>query len=118
MGFWSSLKRIFGSGCEDDIELERLRTKHGINATAETKDTAPKSTDPGSPDFDPWEDIRNYRMDLFMGKWAMGKIRSSRDRDEKIKQEIEDIRKKRAEKEAAKAIKAAKAKVKDNGDRD
>jgi len=97
MGFWASFKRIFSSGGEDEAELQQLRAKHGI-------DTAPKKeimkeikNEPGSKEYDVWEDLNNYRSVFWMGSWATKKFKFRPIGEEKVKKQLEALEKKREE---------------------
>jgi hypothetical protein len=97
MSFWSALKKIFSLSGQDDAELERLRAKHGINP--DRKDTGGREikNEPGMDEYDPWEEIRNIRMNFFLGNWVTRKFRPIG--EEKLKKQLEALAKKREEEE-------------------
>jgi hypothetical protein len=102
MGFWSTIKGIFSLSGKDEAELQRLREKHGVNVEAKDKILDEASNDPDSPEYDPWEEIRNMRMNLFLGRWVTHKIKYRPISEEKVKKQLEDLAKKREEKERKK----------------
>jgi len=97
MGFWASLKKIFSLRGEDEAELEKLRAKHGIEATSKEVILREAKNEPGSKDYDVWEDIRNYRSTFFLGSWATRKFKFRPIGEEKLKRDLEKLEKKREE---------------------
>jgi hypothetical protein len=102
MGFWSSLKQIFSLSGEDDTELKRLREKHGTSLHEKEKYLHEDKNDPGTPDYDPWEEIKNIRMNFFFGSWVTRKVKFRPVGEEKVKKQLEELAKKREEEEAKK----------------
>ena len=102
MGFWSSIKKIFSLRGEDEAELERLREKHGIKIAPREAILKEIKNEPGSKDYDVWEDIRNYRSTFWMGSWATKKFKFRPIGEEKVKKQLEELEKKREEEERRK----------------
>jgi len=102
MGFWTSVKKIFSLSGEDDVELEKLREKHGINTAPKEVVLKEIKNEPGSKDYDVWEDIRNYRSTFWMGSWATKKFKFRPVGEEKLKKDLEKIEKEREEEERRK----------------
>ena len=103
MGFWSSIKKIFSLKGEDEAELERLREKHGIKTAPKEATLKEIKNEPGSKDYDVWEDIRNYRSTFWMGSWATKKFKFRPIGEEKLKRDLEKLEKEREEKEGRKS---------------
>jgi hypothetical protein len=104
MGFWSTIKSIFSLSGKDDTELARLREKHGINVGTAEKEKILREVknEPDSPDYDPWEEIRNMRMYFFFGRWITRKVKFRPIGEEKVKKQLEELAKKREEEEKKK----------------
>jgi hypothetical protein len=102
MSFWSALKKIFSLSGEDEAELEELRAKHGIDTKSQEEILHEIKNDPRSPDYDPWEEIRNVRTNFYFGSWLTKKYRFHPIGEEKLKRDLERLAKKREEKEAKK----------------
>jgi hypothetical protein len=102
MGFWSSLKQIFSLSEEEDAELKRLREKHGTSLHEKESYLREDKNEPSSPDYDPWEEIRNMRMNFFLGSWVTRKIKFRPVGEEKVKKQLAELQKKREEEEAKK----------------
>ena len=103
MGFWSSIKKIFSLKGEDEAELERRREKHGIKTAPREAVLKEIKNEPGSKDYDVWEDIRNYRSTFFLGSWATRKFKFRPIGEEKLKRDLEELEKEREEKEGRKS---------------
>jgi hypothetical protein len=99
MGFWSFMKQVFSVGSRDEAELQQYREKHGINVDEKGTTEREIKNKPGMENYDPWEDIRNIRMNFFFGSWATRKFRPIG--EDKLKKQLEELEKKRQE-EAAK----------------
>jgi hypothetical protein len=95
MGFWSFVKQVFGVGNREDIELRQFREKHGINVNEKETGEQEIKNKPGAENYDPWEDIRNIRMNFFFGSWATRKFRPIG--EDKLKKQLEELEKKRQE---------------------
>jgi len=104
MGFWSTLKSIFSLSGKEDAELARLREKHGINMDKAEKEKILREikNEPDSPDYDPWEEIRNMRAYFFFGRWITRKVKFRPIGEEKVKKQLEELAKKREEEEEEK----------------
>lgn len=107
MSFRLFLKQVFSLNPQEDPELQKLREKHGIVTDEKDKDkdidpAAPVAhkNKPGDPDYDVWEDIRNYRTYFFFGSWATRKFRPVG--EDKLKKDLEKLEKKRQEEEERK----------------
>lgn len=104
MGFFSFLKKFFGSGDEKmEAELDAARARHGIKLTEKEKAAADKPTTEDeriAEDYDVWEDLKTFRSSFFIGGWLAGKLHTGD--DEKVKKKLEELEKKRKEKEAGK----------------
>jgi hypothetical protein len=98
MGFRSFMKRIFSLSGRDEAELERLRAKHGINVDAKDTTTSREiKNQPGTQEYDVWEDLRNWRTYFYLGSWVTRKFRPIG--EERVKRELADLEKKREEEE-------------------
>jgi len=104
MSFWSALKKIFSLSGEDEAELQRLREKHGIDAESKSKDEVLREikNEPGTREYDPWEEIRNVRTNFYFGSWLTKKYRFRPVGEEKLKRDLERLAKKREEEEKRK----------------
>jgi hypothetical protein len=100
MSFWSALKKIFSLSGEDETELQKLREKHGIDAKSKEDILREHKNEPGSPDYDPWEEIRNIRTNFYFGSWLTRKFRPIG--EDKLKRDLEKLAKKREEEERRK----------------
>jgi hypothetical protein len=95
MGFWSFMRKVFSVSGRDDAELRQYREKHGINVDENEPEKGEVENKPGKETYDPWEDIRNVRMNFFFGSWATRKFRPIG--EEKLKKQLEELEKKRQE---------------------
>jgi hypothetical protein len=100
MSFWSALKKIFSLSGDDEAELKELREKHGIDVKTKEDILREHKNEPGTPDYDPWEEIRNIRTYFFFGRWATRKFRPIG--EDKLKRDLERLAKKREEEEKRK----------------
>ena len=91
MGFFDFFKQLFTSD-DDDEELKAARERHGISAYQ-----TPEEKKEEQETYDPWEDVRNARMNFLMGSWASRKFRVVG--EDKVKKELEELERKRMEKE-------------------
>jgi hypothetical protein len=95
MGFWSFVKQVFSVDSRDDAELRQYREKHGIDTEEKSHKEREIKNRPGTEAYDPWEDIRNIRMNFFFGSWATRKFRPIG--EDKLKKQLEELEKKREE---------------------
>jgi hypothetical protein len=102
MSFWSALRKIFSLSGEDEAGLKELREKHGIDAQTKEEILREHKNEPGSPDYDPWDDIRNMRANFFLGSWVTRKFKFHPIGEEKLKRDLDKIAKKREEEEKRK----------------
>jgi hypothetical protein len=100
MSFWSGLRKIFSLSGEDEVELKELREKHGIDLKSKEDILREHKNEPGTPDYDPWEEIRNVRTNFFFGSWVTRKFRPIG--EDKLKRDLERLAKKREEEEKQK----------------
>ena len=100
MGFWSSVKKIFSLSGEDDAELSKQREKHGISTAPKEVILKEVKNEPGSKEYDVWEDLRNYRTAFWMGSWATRKFKFRPIGEEKVKKQLEELEKKREEEDS------------------
>jgi hypothetical protein len=102
MGFWSWLKKIFSLSGEDEAELEKLRAKHGIDTASKEEILREIKNEPGTSDYDVWEDVGNFRTNFFFGSWVTRKWKYRPIGEEKVKRDLEKLAKKREEEERRK----------------
>lgn len=88
MGFFDFFKKLF-SDDEEDAELRAARERHGIKV----EDGKGKKAAPEHEPFDPWEEIKEMRSSMWVGRWATRKFRIVG--EEKVKKELEELAKKR-----------------------
>ena len=93
MGFFDFVKKIFSGDDSDDAELRAARARHGITVDAR----ADKEEDDEKEVYDPWDEVRNSRMNFLLGSWASRKFRIVG--EEKVKAQLEALEKKREEEE-------------------
>jgi hypothetical protein len=101
MGFLNFLKTVFSPTTpEEEDEFRKLRAKHGITTEEEeaVKKQAGEYNQPGDPDYDVWEDLRNYRLNFFLGSWVTRKFRPIG--EDKLKKRLDELEKRRQEEEA------------------
>ena len=98
MGFLSFIKKLFAGESADEAALDAARARHGINIDSKQKVEMNKPTTEAerfARDYDAWEDIRNYRSNFFLGRWATRKFRPVG--EDKVKKQLADLEKKREE---------------------
>jgi colicin import membrane protein len=113
MGFWS---RLFGKGKEPiSDEVKQARERLGITIDEEEekeerKRELAKDRKTGwefeSEDYDPWDELKNVRMNFWIGGWAAKRLHW-RPNNDKLREELEEVARKREEKEAKQWEKAA-----------
>jgi hypothetical protein len=99
MGLLSFLKKVFGGEDEDEAELDAARARHGIIVDKKEMDKARTEEERFGEDYDVWEDLKNFRINFFMGSWASKKFRPVG--EDKVRKQLEELEKKRAAEEAA-----------------
>jgi hypothetical protein len=93
MGFKDFLKKIASGDDElNDAELRAARAKHGVRI--DTPEEQKKMEKEDSEPYDPWEEVRNARMNFFLGGWASRKFRIVG--EDKVKAELSALEKKRS----------------------
>ena len=97
MGFFDFIKKIFSGADDDDAELRAARARHGITVD-ERPDKEEEEAEREA--YDPWEEVRNARTNFLMGSWASRKFRIVG--EEKVKEQLEALEKKREEEEGKK----------------
>ncbi|MGD0779358.1 MAG: hypothetical protein ABR954_01060 [Dehalococcoidales bacterium] len=96
MGFFSLIKKIFAGESADEEELDAARKRHGIVLTQGEKAEANKSTTEAerfAEEYDVWEDLKNYRWNFFVGRWAARKFHPIG--EDKVKRDLERLERKR-----------------------
>ena len=93
MDFISFWKKVFTGGADDDPELRAARARHNIDIGEEEASSLEEAKQP----YDAWEDIDNMRRNFFMGSWASHQV-GWRPRHDKLREELEEIERKREEK--------------------
>jgi len=96
MGFKSFIRHVIYGYDDDDPELKAAREKHGI-VVGEDKEEEKKKAE----EYDAWDEIRNMRMNFFLGSWATRKYKHRIIGEDKVKRQLAELEKKR-EKKAAK----------------
>jgi hypothetical protein len=92
MGFFDFVKKLFSSDAElEDAELSAARARHGIvvNEAADEKEAKKAEAEA----YDPWEEVRNARMNFLVGSWATKKFHIVG--EEKVKEELAALDRKR-----------------------
>jgi hypothetical protein len=95
MGFFSAIKKIFTGGSEEEKALNEARARHGIavdKTQMKIRDSEEKRM---AKEYDPWEDLKNYKATFFIGGWAAKKFHVIG--EDKVKQKLEELQKKREE---------------------
>ena len=98
MGFFSSIKKIFGTEDKDEVELDAARARHGIVLDAKDKaemDKPMSDDERWARDYDAWEDLKHFRSSFFIGGWAAKKFHVIG--EDKVKRDLEALAKKRDE---------------------
>jgi hypothetical protein len=98
VGIVSFLKKVF-TGEAEDPELEAARARHNIVVGDKEKEKQ-EQREKEFKEYDPWTEVDNLRRNFFIGSWASRKFRIIG--EDKVKAELEALRKKREEKERAK----------------
>ncbi len=110
MGFLSFIKKVFAGESADDAALDAARARHGIKVDAKTKAAADKTTTEAehfAANYDAWEELRHWRSNFFFGRWVTRKFYPIG--EDKVKNQLEDLEKKRqAEAERKKEKEARK----------
>jgi hypothetical protein len=96
MSFFDFCKKIFSTDDDvNDAELNAARARHGIavdpNADKEEEKAEREA-------YDPWEEVKNARMNFFVGSWASRKFRIVG--EDKVKAELAAIENKKQKDEA------------------
>ena len=120
MGFWS---RLFGKGKEPiSDEVKQARARLGITIDKEEEKEERKRELAGerktgwefdSDEYDPWDELKNVRMNFWIGGWAAKRLQEHSGIDyvlcntDKLREELEEVQRKREEKEAKQWEKAA-----------
>jgi hypothetical protein len=98
VSFFSFLKKVFAGESADEEELDAARRRHGIMLTEKEKKEAKIPTtdvERFAKEYDVWEDLKNYRMNFFLGSWVTRRFRPVG--EEKVKRDLERLEKKRRE---------------------
>jgi hypothetical protein len=101
MSILSFFKKVFGGEDEDETELDAARARHGIVVDKKEIDKRRTEEEIFAENYDVWDDLKNYRSTFFMGSWVNKKIFHPIG-EEKVKKQLEDLEKKRQEKEREK----------------
>jgi hypothetical protein len=113
MGFWN---RLFGRS-DDSVsdEIKRARERHGIETGEEDAEKEDRlreldkerksGWEVARDEYDPWEDLKNIRANFWIGGWAAKRLRWRPNHD-KLREELEEVARKREEKEQQKLEKA------------
>ena len=104
MGLGDFLKKLI-SGEEEDAELRAARARHGMAVDKEESKEEKKLAERErrkreAEQYDVWEDLRTMRTSFFLGSWATRKLRPPR--TDKLKEELEELRRKREAEEKEK----------------
>jgi hypothetical protein len=91
MGFFD---KIFHHLDKDEEELDAARARHGIIVDKKEMDKPATEEERFASEYDAWEELKHFRSDFFMGKWARRKFTPIG--EEKVKRQLEDLEKKRA----------------------
>lgn len=101
MGFKTFWKHVFFGYEEDDPELKAAREKYGIEVGDDEDDEEEKERK--KAEYDPWDELKDMRMNFFLGNWAARKFRIIG--EDKVKKELEELARKREEEAKRKAEK-------------
>jgi hypothetical protein len=100
MGFFKAigdgLKKARDWVFPDEVKLRKVNSENYKDAPAEEYEEEKKET---AARYDPWEEIDNFKMNFFLGGWATRKFKGGVIGEDKVKKELEELEKKRAEKE-------------------
>ena len=94
MGIKTFLKKVFTTDASEDPELKAARARHNI-VVDEDKKSDTRDIDEARGPYDAWEEVDNIRRNFLMGSWATRKFRVIG--EDKVKAELEALRKKREE---------------------
>jgi hypothetical protein len=101
MGFFSTIgsgfKKAYDWVFQDEEKLRKV--KSGNYAAAETEEEHHDEVKEFTERYDAWEEIDNIRMNFFLGSWATKKFKGGIIGEEKVKRELEELERKRAEEE-------------------
>ena len=107
MGFWQTL---FGKGKQPvSDEVKQARARLGIEIDEEEeKEELQRELDKkrksgwelDAEKYDPWEELRNVRTNFWIGGWAAKRLHW-RPANDKLREELEELDRKREEKERA-----------------
>ncbi len=100
MGFISFWKKVIMGEVDDDPELRAARARHNIDMGDDEEKEKQRQEEARKP-YDPWEEVDNLRRNFFMGSWASRQL-NWRPRHDKLREELEEIERKREEKRKAK----------------
>ena len=97
MGFFTAIKKIFTGESAEEKALDDARARHGIVVDKAQMDIKEPEEKRFGEEYDPWEDIRNFRTSFFIGGWAARKINPKVIGEDKVKKQLEELQKKRDE---------------------
>jgi hypothetical protein len=95
MDIKSFFKRVFTGDAGDDPELQAARARHNI-VVDEDKPAEKRDKREAAGPYNAWDEIDNIRRNFLLGSWATRKFRVVG--EDKVKAELEALRKKREEK--------------------
>jgi hypothetical protein len=97
MSFFDFFKKIFSADDDvNDAELNAARARHGITVDPNAEKEEERAEREA---YDPWEEVKNARMNFFVGSWASKKFRIVG--EDKVKAELAALEKKQHGKEEA-----------------
>jgi len=102
MGFFSFFKKLFAGEDADEMELNAARRRHGV-ITKDEEVAALKGNQEirrFAKEYDPWEEIDQFRWTFFLGGWVAKKIHPIG--EDKLKRDLEKLEKKRLQEAAEK----------------
>jgi hypothetical protein len=101
MGFFSTIgngiKKAHNWIFQDEEKLRKV--KSGNYAAVETVEEEDTKEQEFVKSYDAWEEIDNIRMNFFLGGWATKKFKGGIIGEDKVRRELEELEKKRAEEE-------------------
>jgi hypothetical protein len=80
----------------DEQKIRKVKSDNYTEVPAEEEGEEKNET---TERYDAWEEIDNFRMNFFFGSWATKKFKGGIIGEDKVKKELEELEKKRAEKE-------------------
>jgi hypothetical protein len=105
MGFWD---KLFGGRKEPvSDEVKQARERLGIQVDEEEKKEEQRRElekkrktgwELDAKDYDPWDELRNVRTNFWIGGWAAKRLHW-RPNTDKLREELEEVARKREEKE-------------------